>query len=82
MEITKITATQASRDFAGAVSTARREPVIITHRGEEDAILLNISRWERIKEAVLEEYRQEAELYADHMAEVARGLSLGTHPVR
>lgn len=72
-----IPAAAAAKNFGKTLRCARQRPVTITYRGDPDVVMFSVRYWDEVKEAVLEQIRADAEAYADHMAEIARGISLG-----
>ncbi len=45
----RITSTELQRDFGRVLSNAKRKPIMVTSRGRDEVVILDVSEYERLK---------------------------------
>jgi prevent-host-death family protein len=49
METTRVTASEFQRAFDALSDQARREPIVITEKGQDDLVVMSAEEWERLR---------------------------------
>ena len=62
------TNTQIRRDTGGALDDAQHAPVMVTHGGEDSAVLISAYQWEIMKGRILSSYESQRRLNEERSA--------------